>query len=1275
MANEKSIKNEKPMTTEQNTDNECFMFLLKNKVAKIIIEIIIILMGSLIPKIYEAYKNIPETIQNINNIKNQIILDKKETPVIQKRILKKHNQELVDSLNDVNKKIYDFLSLTNYHNKYVDDENIIEKVENLREKYYTYLNIKRFAIPIIGSVSVGKSTFLNYILDLKNFLETGIDITTRFLCIIRHNINYKTPVISNITIEERDFLKYNFLQDTILNEDENGYEYIKQYNNFFSLKENKGLKIEEKYFLLIEVDIPFFHGEFEKYADLIEFIDIPGLNEIDSKNLKEKNIYFNEIIPFIQPNYLFSIFLFDLNNFQSNDAKEILMNFTDVNYLDCVEQKLENEKHLRKVNIDKIFKESLFILNKKDKNDINNNLPEFKDSINKIFKKNEININLEEDVNLFEINLKKLNLELNRFSSFEDYLNYSIYNMDSGLVKSFVDNLNKDFQLNLNYMNIVKSKNIELNDTEKEELNKINKIIKQDKLKDGQYKQLYDAFNKNVLKFKKNENKNDIITETLKYKISSMIDNYLDIEELYKLKIQYQNYFITKGINDLDNNYNKLLKIRKKNISLQNPYEFINSFDKYMNELYNLKGDDNNLAIESLYNKFKELKRYSTKKFLSSLLLIGEYSSGKTSFINSLIGLNLLQVKSTECSKVAIIVRYTEKKENITLYSAELKENEKYGFYFIEDKLEAKGMLNVKKKIIELNKIQEFNYYILYTPIQAYDDLKLEDDLKYKIELIDLPGLASLNYKDRVEKEINKLLKNENAFIFVKNGKEFNVGQSYRTINLIYNIISKKDFFYINNCLFLFTFPRYNNYDMSEVKKNLFQIFDDQTINQCMIKRKMNKNYINENKLIISKFDSPLYEEYLNFNELIDNFTLFTEKIISYFKKSKNENGFYGYLEYFLYSGNYSNFAAEYSSLKIMDNTDIKKYEYILDDILKKNSKKKKKGEKKDYIEYFLKIKENKKLYLPFENSFYEETIQQLKNIIDNIEIMLNETLNYQIYDFSKEIFNLFSDIQNIIFKKNLSGTHAKVREIKQKIDDIINNLKDIYKNERDKIIKEFNITKKHMDEITIYDFNYNDKSNENFVNSLNKIIKIYKDLFSDLDIHLNDHIEYFQKLSKKELNSLEYDTKFKDYFIGISEEYIEIIQLIEEKKFQSQENFKNEDYQEYDYFNSEDYKNSYWSKFYKIFEGIYSNFMHDYAEDRRNYCKKIIEEINSHFNRKKNFFLNYIENNYNKVNNKINRYKAFFNSKWKNIITNKRKYLDLSKKMISFLEEELIDN
>ena len=189
---------------------------------------------------------------------------------------------MVEELKKVNKEINEFISLTNYYNKYLDDDRIKKETNNIKEKYYTYANITRFAIPIIGSVGVGKSTLLNYLLDLNNFLETGIDITTRFLCIIRHNQNYEKPIISNITIEERDEYKYNF----IINENNEVYEYdknyIKEYNKFFSRKENKGIKIEEKYFLLIEVDIPFFHGDYEKYADLIEFIDIPGLNEIDS---------------------------------------------------------------------------------------------------------------------------------------------------------------------------------------------------------------------------------------------------------------------------------------------------------------------------------------------------------------------------------------------------------------------------------------------------------------------------------------------------------------------------------------------------------------------------------------------------------------------------------------------------------------------------------------------------------------------------------------------------------------------------------------------------------------------------------------------------------------------------------------------------------------------------------------------------------------------------------------------------------------------------------
>jgi len=47
-----------------------------------------------------------------------------------------------------------------------------------------------------------------------------------------------------------------------------------------------------------------------------------------------------------------------------------------------------------------------------------------------------------------------------------------------------------------------------------------------------------------------------------------------------------------------------------------------------MDELLKLKGNDNNQAITSLNNKYQEMVYNSKKKFLSSILLIGEYSSG-----------------------------------------------------------------------------------------------------------------------------------------------------------------------------------------------------------------------------------------------------------------------------------------------------------------------------------------------------------------------------------------------------------------------------------------------------------------------------------------------------------------------------------------------------------------------------------------------------------------------------------------------------------------------
>ena len=227
---------------------------------------------------------------------------------------------------------------------------------------------------------------------------------------------------------------------------------------------------------------------------------------------------------------------------------------------------------------------------------------------------------------------------------------------------------------------------------------------------------------------------------------------------------------------------------------------------------------------------------------------------------------------------------------------------------------------------------------------------------------------------------------------------------------------------------------------MEEVKKSLFDIFDKQTINQCMIKRKSDRNQLNENKFIITKIDSPLYEDYMQFNELINNFTMFTEKIILDYKESEIKSSFYEYLIFSLNDGNYRYFADEYSLIQIIDNNEIKKYENILENILKKYSINMKKGQKYKYLEYYLKIKKEKKLYGPFKDSNYDEAIQKLKKIIINNEIILNETLNDKIYDFSKEISKSFSNIKNIILNENISKIQNDFDMINEKLNIIINN-------------------------------------------------------------------------------------------------------------------------------------------------------------------------------------------------------------------------------------------
>ena len=111
----------------------------------------------------------------------------------------------------------------------------------------------------------------------------------------------------------------------------------------------------EKYFLIIKTRIPLFEGEYEKYGELIDFLDIPGIDE------KEKFNFDNFIKPIFK-NILFPIFIYDIDTYNHDGPKNIFIDFIG-EYFKSIKSKyiLENINNIRS------FNKGFYILNKIDK--------------------------------------------------------------------------------------------------------------------------------------------------------------------------------------------------------------------------------------------------------------------------------------------------------------------------------------------------------------------------------------------------------------------------------------------------------------------------------------------------------------------------------------------------------------------------------------------------------------------------------------------------------------------------------------------------------------------------------------------------------------------------------------------------------------------------------------------------------------------------------------------------------------------------------------------
>lgn len=189
--------------------------------------------------------------------------------------------------------------------------------------------MKRY-IPIIGTISAGKSTFLKAFLGI-NVLQAGSTTTTKFVCLIKHSDNicfyHVIPKVDN---------GIKFYKDgKELKDEESIQKRIEEIND--ELNKNKGNKND--IFYMLETPIKNINN-----APLLEncyFMDIPGLNENNSTYIEDifSLITFDDI--------LFEIMVFDstsiggdniLNIFQALEKKNCLKKEKNLYILNKIDQ-------------------------------------------------------------------------------------------------------------------------------------------------------------------------------------------------------------------------------------------------------------------------------------------------------------------------------------------------------------------------------------------------------------------------------------------------------------------------------------------------------------------------------------------------------------------------------------------------------------------------------------------------------------------------------------------------------------------------------------------------------------------------------------------------------------------------------------------------------------------------------------------------------------------------------------------------------------------------
>ena len=851
----------------------------------------------------------------------------------------KINKEIID-VHDILTKFKDNISK-------FKNINLKDNIESFQQNYKNYFNkftgLKRFSIPVFGKISSGKSTLLNYILNLYGIFETNSNISTKFICIVRHNSNLENgPKIYKVSIRERGVLikdnkkikLWNFEKDEEIKGDIK--QIIEERNHALGNLEFRDSNWQ-KYFLILEANIPLFNDYNHKYSKFFEFLDVPGLNEFTTENDITKQFYYKELIPFFIYNVGFSLFIFDAEKQESEDSISIINNIMN--------QYFDNDS----CNI----KNSIFILNKIDK--IVNQEEELL-NFKKILNQN-LKCQIGKDCSFIKLSALLLYLRRFKYKSFDDYLLCIIEEFNNKEKISLEEYLIKKMSTDFDII-IEENLNLDIDELEEEESLSIEQKNALEKINNNAIKKgLNGELSINNYIYYKNyfitysKNKKEELGEQHLNFISLLNQSFHNTIQKYFDKYQYKNLNNTLMI-ELGLTQEDLKKIQIKDNSISsiiNPLEEIKSLKDIIDSLYKIEPNEN--YIRDLSKTFNEAYLDIKKKKLR-IPLLGEYSSGKSSLLNTIIGydFNIIPIDTKVCTNIALIIKYTKDKTNISLEHTFLKKTSQ-NFYFFESDEESLAVdlkiinlvlillnslyskfpnnLSLQEKIFKLIKnlknldIEDSSYclnnlikvlnkeislesifdldlkkvfenlflnendsnnenndffsrafFILNIPIETFDLMNIQDDIKEAIELIDFPGLDSVNNYFSSE-VLQHLLQFSDGFIFVNKGNSIMEYEKVRNLNKIIQLIidNKKNEFSFKSCLFILNRCDEEEIDLEESKKEIEKIFEinsrEKTFNEIIAISNKLKDLENIN---ITKFSNTIYSEFKSFKNKVNDF-------------------------------------------------------------------------------------------------------------------------------------------------------------------------------------------------------------------------------------------------------------------------------------------------------------------------------------------------------------------------------------------------------------------